>query len=260
MDKMENIKNLLDIIAKLRNPEGGCPWDLEQTHHTLLPYLLEEAHEYYQAVLSGSDIEMQDELGDVLLQVVLHAQIAKDRGSFNFEDVCQGLSEKLIRRHPHVFGGVKINSADEVSQQWQKIKASEKQKQKQDFYKKSINNNSALLSAQKIGEKSAIVKFDWSKPSEVLAKVEEELSELKHEIKQNDHAKMQAEMGDLLFSVVQLARHLNIDAESALKQANLKFINRFNKMHELISKDDKDLYTLEQNEKESYWIKVKQNE
>jgi MazG family protein len=257
---MENIKKLLEIIAKLRNPNGGCPWDLEQTHESLLPYLLEEAHEYYQAVINGMDSEMQDELGDVLLQVVLHAQIAKDRGSFNFEDVCQSLSDKLIRRHPHVFSNAQVKSAEDVSVQWQKIKQSETKNQSQEYYKKSINNNSALLSAQKIGEKSSIVKFDWAKPAEVLAKVEEELTELKHEIKQQDQNKMQAEMGDLLFSVVQLARHLNIDAEAALKQANLKFINRFNQMHKLIQKDGKDLYQMEQAEKEAYWIKVKQNE
>jgi len=257
---MENIKKLLEIIAKLRDPKDGCPWDLEQTQQSLLPYLIEEAHEYYQAVLSGDDREMQDELGDVLLQVVLHAQIAKDRGSFNFEQVCQTLSEKLIRRHPHVFGDAQVKSAKDVSQQWQKIKQTESKNGTESYYKKSINNNSALLSAQKIGEKSSLVKFDWSQASEVMAKVEEELAELKHEIKTNNQEKMQAEMGDLLFSVVQLARHLNIDAEAALKQANIKFINRFNQMHQLIADDGKDLYQLEQAEKEAYWIKVKQNE
>jgi tetrapyrrole methylase family protein/MazG family protein len=203
---------------------------------------------------------MQDELGDVLLQVVLHAQLAKDRGAFEFEDVCQTLTEKLIRRHPHVFGDVAMKDAQAVSDQWQEIKKTEKKQHEQYFYKTSINNNCALLSSQKIGEKSSQVKFDWTGPQEVLLKVEEELLELKAEIKAYDQQKMQEEMGDLLFSVVQLARHLNINAEAALKQANLKFINRFNKMHQLIEADKQDLHALSQQEKERYWVTVKQNE
>lgn len=251
--------SLVEVVQSLRGPEG-CPWDKEQTHHTLTQYAIEEVHELAEAIDRNNNAEMTEELGDLLLQVLLHAEIGRQEARFTLEDIIQGITEKLIRRHPHVFGEVSVKNSAEVLSNWAKIKdqekASEANKIKNPFHSIPVSLP-ALIRAQKIGSKTVRYNFDWSKASEVLAKVEEELGELKEVIAQNKSSLQQEELGDLLFSVVQLARHLNIDAEQSLRITNKKFENRFLKMRELVESEMKDFTQLPVTELEKYWRRAK---
>ncbi len=259
MDTKEFI-NLFTIVKKLRDPVGGCPWDLEQTHKTLLKYLVEESFEYIDAVEKNNSNEMKDELGDVLLQVLLHSVIAEQNSSFNFQDVCKNLSEKLVRRHPHVFGEAGKLTSSEVTENWQKIKNQEKGNKKKYFINSRDTMNTALNSANKIGVKSREVNFDWIKYEDVLSKVDEELDEVKEAINLKDKKKIEEELGDLLFSVAQLTRHLDLDPESVLKKANLKFVKRFNKLEDYIDQEKLDIKNISNDKMEVFWEKVKKNE
>ena len=249
----------VEVFKRLRDPESGCPWDLKQTHESLLKYLIEESYEYVQAVENKSTQGMQEELGDVLLQVLLNAQVAKDEGLFDIEDVAKTLADKMINRHPHVFGDVGVESSDEVVANWQKLKVKEKGKKK---YHISIDDvyAPALSAANTIGAKSQAVNFDWDKIEDVMAKVDEELIEVKEEIKLDPNSgKTFEEIGDLLFSVAQLARHLKIDPELALKEANKKFVKRINKVEELVLSDGKQMQELTTEKLEEYWSKIKKS-
>lgn len=270
------IKSLTQVVKALRHPETGCPWDLEQTHESLLKFLLEESYEFI-AACEESDFEgMKDELGDVLLQVLLHSEIASEKNHFTLEDVAKNLKEKLIRRHPHVFDRPDASiSTEEVIANWDEIKASEKQDngtQKQSHLKPSLINHPALYSAYKIGQKTHKIKFDWEDAMQVSYKVEEEWQELKEEmaplLSQGSHPtfsevnreKMEEEMGDFLFSVAQLARHLDLDPETCLRKANKKFLNRFHKMEKMIIEDKGGLEGLNQDQMDVYWNRVKDRE
>lgn len=233
MDTKE-LKKLVDVIAKLRSPEG-CPWDREQTHKTLKPNMLEEAYETVDAIDSGDMDNLKEELGDVLLQVVLHAQIASEEGAFNIEDVAKGLSDKLIYRHPHVFGDIKVDSPEEVMVNWEKLK------QKEKTHRKSVMDGiskaqSALMSAQKISKKAVKTGFEWRNEEELYKCIFSEFEEFKEAKNEGDKEHMEEEFGDILFAVVNLARWNKIDAEQALLKANNKFMKRFRKMEELAEK------------------------
>ena len=232
--KYPNLEKLVDIIAVLRS-ENGCPWDREQTHKTLRPNMLEEAYEAVDAIDDGDIPNLREELGDVLLQVVLHAQIAKDNNEFDIEDVAKELSDKLIHRHPHVFGDAHVDNANDVVVNWDKLKQEEK------IYRKSIldgisKSQSALMSAQKISKKVVKVGFEWENVESLKDCIKSEYKEFEQAVKTGDKEKMEDEMGDIFFATVNLARWYKIDAEQALLMANKKFTRRFQKMEELKTK------------------------
>jgi len=256
---------LVDVIEKLRDPVDGCPWDLKQTHESLIKYLIEESYEYIHAAEANDQGKMCEELGDVLLQVVLNAVVARQNGTFNIDDVCKEISDKLIRRHPHVFKTVnKEIDADGVVARWQEIKKEEKGPGEITYrIDPTYLSFPALFSANKIGKKTNEIKFDWKNFEEVAQVVEGEWqelqAELKHDVKVNKE-KIEDELGDLLFSLAQLGRHLDIDPENALRKANKKFLRRFNKMEELITEAGENLEEMNQMEMDVYWGKVKKIE
>ena len=230
----ENLEKLIDVVRTLRSPEG-CQWDRAQTHKSLKPNMLEEAYEAVDAMDSGDMKHLKEELGDVLLQVVLHAQIADDEKEFNIEDVAKGLTDKLIHRHPHVFGNTKVSSTQDIINNWEKLKQEEKQHRKSamDGISKS---QSALMSAQKISKKAVKTGFEWPNEESLYDCIYSEFEEFKQAEKEQDKEHMEEEFGDILFAVVNLARWNKIDAEQALLKANKKFMTRFRKMEELAVK------------------------
>jgi len=225
---------LIETVRTLRS-ENGCQWDREQTHKSLRPNMLEEAYEAVDAIDSGDLKHLKEELGDVLLQVVLHSQIADDEKSFNIDDVARGINEKLIRRHPHVFGNVEVSSTEEILANWEDIKRQEK------AHRTSVmdgisKSQSALMSAQKISKKAVKVGFEWDCEKTLYDCVYSELDEFKEACEGSDRDHIEEEMGDILFALVNLARWNKLDAEQALLKANKKFIKRFRKMEELAIK------------------------
>jgi ATP diphosphatase len=240
MTPSRDIARLLDIMAALRTPKTGCPWDLAQNFSTIAPYTLEEAYEVGDAIARGDLIDLREELGDLLLQVVFHARMAQEQGAFDFGDVVQGITEKLIRRHPHVFGDQRVageereHTPQAVEGLWERIKAQEKAARKG-----SAANDGALAGvpvalpaltrALKLQAKASKVGFDWNDPRMVLRKIREEADEIEAELDraERDDAATAAEVGDLLFAVVNLARHLRADPEAVLRQTNAKFEHRF---------------------------------
>ncbi len=259
---MKEIYSLLETVAKLRDPEGGCPWDLKQTHQSLTPYMLEEAYEAVDAIESGDAAEIRQELGDVLLQVVLHAQIASEIGQFNFADVATSINEKMIRRHPHVFSNQKFNNEAEQKQFWDAEKQREKGKQNNDdsiLFELPLNLP-ALLKAEKIQKRVSRVGFDWGNVSQVIDKIEEEIAEVKEALIANDQSHVHEEVGDLMFAVVNLARFTQINAEKALSNANRKFTHRFQQLEQLAKLDNKSLGECSLDQLEQYWSRVKDQE
>lgn len=250
---------LVDIISKLRDPKDGCPWDLKQTHKSLLKYLIEESYEYVHAAKTGDSKKMEEELGDVLLQVLLHSQIASEEGAFDIESVSKTLAEKMVRRHPHVFLDKSLaKSSEEVTKNWEAIKAQEKKTAKKTFIEEDAYLPS-LMAAEKIGKKSKTVNFDWDTVEQVFVKVEEELGEVQMELKADNRSKsrLKEEIGDLLFSVAQLSRHLGFDAEETLREANLKFIKRFGSMEDMALEKGLDMSKMTVPELEELWQAVK---
>lgn len=256
-DNLKAINELLATVKTLRAP-GGCPWDRAQTHETLVPYAIEESFELAQAIESGIDADIKDELGDVLFQVILHSAMAEERNSFKLSDVIQNINAKLIRRHPHVFAGEKVKDMDEIFKRWDEIKAEEKKNLPLKLL--DVSPMPALQRATKIGNKTNKLQFDWSNASEVQDKVLEEMAELNHAVSSENKKSMEEEMGDLLFSIAQWARHLGLDAETCLRKGNEKFLRRFNQMGELARQDHRQFTDLSLSEKESYWNKVKKTE
>lgn len=255
---MSELDKAISVIEKLRHPSEGCPWDLKQTHQSLLKYLFEEAYEFEAAVLEKNTAQMRGELGDLLLQVILHSAIAKGDGHFTLEDVARELKEKIVRRHPHVFSENKEKlSSQEVTERWQEIKKEEKKGDS--TFPPEIRNFPSLICAQKIGSHSAKVSFDWENAAQVSYKVEEEWQELKEELAPSTINKERAEeeLGDFLFSTVQLARHLDIDADMALRKANFKFLKRFELLEKLVLEEGRDIKKLSQAELDLYWVKAK---
>jgi MazG family protein len=220
------ITRLREVVHCLRAP-GGCPWDQEQTHESLIPHVIEEAYEVVEAIRSGDAAAMCDELGDLLLQSVLHAEIASETGAFDLDSMAQGLSEKLIRRHPHVFGEANAADSDAVLAQWDAIKATERPGKPKGLLHGVGKGLPALMKGQKLQKKAAKVGFDWPDTEPVFGKISEETLELREAMATGDRMQMEHELGDLLFSVVNLARKLGLDAEAALAGANERFTQRF---------------------------------
>ena len=256
---MSSIHSLLETMRKLRDKDDGCPWDIEQTFESLSECVVEEAYEVSDAISRKDYENLKEELGDVLLQVIFQAQIANELKLFNFDEIVDSLNKKLIRRHPHVFEGApKPLSAKEQTQAWDAIKAQEKNKKDiQNTFDDIPASIPPILKAKKIQKKASKKGFDWKESIDVIEKVEEELKELKHEIQQNNKENSQEELGDLLFSIVNLSRHLEIDASEAINQANHKFVKRFRLMEEEIAKDKKELDNLSPEELEEFWVKIK---
>ncbi len=232
-DAEQQLVRLRAIMHRLRAP-GGCPWDAEQTHASLVPNLIEEAYETVDTIQRGDFEHLKEELGDLLLQVVFHSELAAEAGHFTLDDVARGISEKLVRRHPHVFGDSNVASTDAVLRQWDEIKRAEKGAEEKPFLHDVGKGLPALLRAAKLQKKAAKVGFDWPTETGVLAKIREELLELQAAMDEQNIAAVAEEMGDLLFSVVNLARFRNIDPEVLMAAANTKFENRFGKMEALL--------------------------
>jgi ATP diphosphatase len=235
MKASRDIGRLLEIMAALRTPGSGCPWDLEQDFASIAPYTLEEAYEVADAIARSNLVDLREELGDLLLQVVFHARLAQEQGAFDFGDVVEAITAKLLRRHPHVFGEAKGLSPEQVEGLWDRIKAEEKtERQARGGEPKESGalagvpiGMTALTRALKLQEKAAKVGFDWNDPMAVLSKIREECDEIEAEIAAGDREKAVAETGDLLFAVVNLARHLDADPEATLRATNEKFVRRF---------------------------------
>jgi MazG family protein len=225
---LDSISELRAVMHRLRAP-GGCPWDAEQTHESLIPHLIEEAYEVAEAARSGDMAHFCEELGDLLLQPIFHAEIAAESGSFTFDDIARGITEKLIRRHPHVFGDATAATSDAVLTQWEQIKRAEKGDQPQPFLHGISKGLPALMRAQKLQKKAAKVGFDWPDIAPVLDKIREETTEILDAVASGEKDAIREEVGDLLFTVVNLARKLGVDAEIALSEANSKFEDRFGK-------------------------------
>ena len=238
------IRSLLDIMRQLRDPDSGCPWDLKQDFHTIVPYTIEETYELADAIATEDFAQIRDELGDVLFQVVFYTQIASEQALFTFEDVVDGIAEKLLRRHPHVFaetGGQRV-SEGEVKERWEQIKGEERQQKNQggtlDDIPKALP---ALSRSQKLQKRAARVGFDWSELDAVRGKVDEELGELAEAVFQGDSAAIESEVGDIFLAMVNLARHLGVDAEDALRHANRRFEDRFRLMETAAERDGSQL-------------------
>src|SRR5438876_8342090 len=248
---------LCEIVAKLRAPDG-CPWDREQTHESLLPAVIEEAYEVAEAARGKNDGHFREELGDLLLLVVMHAEIAREEGRFNIEDVLREISDKLVRRHPHVFGTSGARDTGAVLKQWEAIKREEKKGDS--HYLASLPKAlPALVRAQKAQSKAARVNFDWTEARDAMAKVEEELDEAKEAIQSQQKEMSEDEIGDLLFAVVNLARKCNIDAESALQSATDKFVARFNQLEDKLKSRGKKLGDVDLEEMDAIWDEIKRN-
>lgn len=261
--KNQEFKKLQDVVKRLRDPKEGCPWDLKQTHQSLLPYLIEESFEFINAAENQDSLHMEEELGDILLQVLLHSTIAEQDDRFNLETISKKLADKLIHRHPHVFKqkDSEIDS-EQVEINWEKIKQKEKieKGEKQtSLINESLLNLPSMLSSFKIGKKTENIGFDWDNYNQVAWKVEEEWQELKEELapQQISIDRVEEEMGDFLFSTVQLARHLKLDPEKCLRAANKKFIKRFQKMEKLIDQDGLNINNLNQKEMDVFWDEAK---
>lgn len=250
---MSELDKLRAIVARLRATDG-CPWDREQTNASLLPALLEEAYEVAGAVRARDDANLREELGDLLLLIIMHAQIASEENRFGLDDVAREISEKLIRRHPHVFGDSSAQGSEQVLKQWEAIKQSEK---KGNYLASLPTALPALMRAQKAQKKAARVNFDWNDVPEVVAKIDEELAETKEAVGSGDEEKIADEIGDLLFAVVNLARKQNLEAESLLRAATDKFIARFNEMENRLRDRGGKLGEAELNQLDTIWNEIK---
>ncbi|MEO8893860.1 MAG: nucleoside triphosphate pyrophosphohydrolase [Coleofasciculaceae cyanobacterium] len=260
VSELEALQQLIDVVAQLRSPDGGCPWDLAQTPQTLTPYVIEEAYEVVDAIRSGEQKAIQEELGDLLLQVVLQAQIASEAGNFSLTDVAQGITEKLIRRHPHVFDDVEVQNVEEVRQNWEQIKAAEKGEtieEAQLLSRKLARYASTLpplMAGMKISQKAGAAGFDWDNVEGIWEKFQEELGEFKQAIEQESLAEQQAELGDLLFTIIQIARWYKLDPTEGLQGTNRRFIQRFAQIEAMANRPISD-YKLE--ELEILWQQAK---
>src|SRR5205823_3101746 len=265
MRPSRDISGLLDIMAKLRTPVSGCPWDLEQNFSTIAPYTIEEAYEVADAIARGDLDDLRDELGDLLLQVVFHARMAQEQGAFEFADVVESLTEKLVRRHPHVFGEERGLTAKAVEGLWERIKRAERaQKGNVSNGKETASTLAgiavalpALTRALKLQAKAGEVGFDWNDPLAVLAKIREEANEIETEVAAGNRATAGAEVGDLLFAVVNLARHLDVDPEAMLRATNRKFERRFAMIERALADRGKTLQAATLEEMDALWNEAK---
>ncbi len=260
------LTRLLDIMAQLRDPETGCPWDVEQTFATIAPYTIEEAYEVADAISEGDMAGLREELGDLLLQVVFHARMAEEDGQFDFDAVAGAIADKMVRRHPHVFGDTTFDDEAAQKTNWEAHKSAERAtKAEQSGRRPSVLDGvpsalPALLRCEKLGKRAARVGFEWPDVGGALDKLDEELGELKAEIDHGDAARLTDEIGDVLFSVVNVARHLRIDPEAALRHANTKFERRFHAVENSYAADGKDIADASLENMEERWQSAKTGE
>lgn len=271
MEPSRDISRLIEIMAALRDPQSGCPWDTEQDFASIAPYTIEEAYEVADAIVRGSKDDLRDELGDLLLQVVYHARMAEEEGEFTFEDVVEGITRKMIRRHPHVFGSETARGAGMAKGMWERIKAEEKAEKRaariargqdpEDGGKGYLDGIPlafpALTRALKLQEKAARVGFDWKDAEPILAKIEEEIAELREALAAKKQSDIADEFGDVLFSLVNYARHIGIDAEDALRGTNEKFRTRFHAVERSLAMKERTLDEASLDEMEALWQRAK---
>lgn len=254
------LERLVDIMGRLRTPGTGCPWDLEQNLASLRPYLIEEAYEVLEAIDEGDPSEHRKELGDLLLQIVFQARIREEEGRFSFADVADAISDKLTYRHPHVFGDKKVSGAEEVLQDWAKLKEAERRAEGKkdpsalDGVPRALP---ALVRSERLGEKASRVGFDWASAHDVEAKIQEELREVAEAVEQGDPEKIEEEIGDLLFAVTQLARKANVHPEDALRTAATKFETRFRLMEKRARERGQELDRLDAKALDDLWNEAK---
>jgi len=270
MQPSRNIQRLIEIMAALRDPERGCPWDVEQTFASIAPYTIEEAYEVADAIERGDSEDLREELGDLLLQVVFHARMAEEAGLFDFGGVVEAITAKLIRRHPHVFGDARELDAEAVKILWGRIKADEKRLRAEARQSAGLRAEAlsgalggvpvslpALTRALKLQEKAGKVGFDWDDVRAVIAKLREEVAEVEAEIGRRSVAKLSDEVGDLLFAAVNLARHLKVDPEAALRAANAKFERRFAHIEQRLAENGRKPESADLDEMEALWLEAK---
>ncbi len=270
MQSSRDVHRLIEIMAALRDPDHGCPWDVEQSFASIVPFTIEEAYEVADAIERGDSEDLRDELGDLLLQVVFHAQMAQEAGLFDFGGVVEAITAKLIRRHPHVFGDARELDAKAVKALWARIKADEKRLRAE--ARRSAGNRAeaplgalggvplslpALSRALKLQEKAAKVGFDWDDVRAVIAKLREEVAEVEAEIGEGSAGKLSNEVGDLLFAAVNLARHLHVDPEAALRGANAKFERRFAHIERRLAENGRGPEGADLDEMEALWLEAK---
>lgn len=261
---MSHIEDLLAIMTRLRDPREGCPWDRAQDFTTIAPHTLEEAYEVADAIARKDMADLKDELGDLLFQVVFHARMAEEGGHFRFEDVVQAIVDKLTRRHPHVFGDAKIGSAAEQSEAWEESKAAERAAKAQGRPPGALDHVPVTLPAMsravKIQRRVSRVGFDWNDPHKVLEKIAEESDEVREELGERDPGRLRHEIGDLLFACVNLARHVDVDPETALRETNLRFERRFRRVESLLAEKQLHPQRVSLEEMETLWRQAKREE
>jgi len=260
MGAPEAFAELVRIMERLRAP-GGCPWDREQTHESIKPYLIEEAYEVAEAIEANDTTELRTELGDLLLQIVFHAEMAREAGHFTIEDVVRGIVDKMIRRHPHVFGDTLVKDSDEVLRNWARIKAEERKHHTDNSVVAGVPRAlPALLRAHRLGEKASHVGFDWSEPHAVLAKVREELDELEAALAAGAAPHIAAELGDLVFALTSFGRLLGLRAEDAVQGASDRFVHRFRYIEQRLTERGHDIHTASLDEMNALWDEAKAQE
>ncbi|MFO1431164.1 MAG: nucleoside triphosphate pyrophosphohydrolase [Candidatus Competibacteraceae bacterium] len=258
---MQEVKKLLNLMERLRDPHAGCPWDRAQTYASIAPYTIEEAYEVADAIARGDRAELKQELGDLLFQVVFHAQLAREEGAFTFAEVAAAVTEKMIRRHPHVFGETRYADRAEQSHAWERLKAAERDTPAASVLDGIPATLPAMTRATKLQRKAAQVGFDWTEPMAVLEKITEELTELRHELETGAAAtRLTEELGDVLFACVNLARHLAVEPESALRMANLKFERRFRRIEDWLKAAGRSFQQAGLAELDALWERAKAEE
>ena len=261
LNKLESISKIRKVIKILRDPIHGCPWDLKQDYNSLAPYSIEEAYELVEAIENNDIEEIKKELGDLLLQIILISQVADDKGDFDFDDVANEISEKIIRRHPQIFDK-NYNENDFPHESWEKIKKLEKNKNinAKNTLDQVEKNIPTLLRSLKIQKKAASLNFDWENETQVLNKIDEEIHELKDALKVNNKKMIEEELGDLFFTIINLSRRLNLDPEQTIRKANKKFVTRFNEMENFIEDNKLKWHNLKKHDFKNLWNKVKNNQ
>ena len=259
LNKLVSIEKIRKIIEILRDPQNGCPWDLKQDYQSLAPYSIEEAYELVNAIESSNIDNIKNELGDLLLQVVLISQVASDKGDFNFDDVANEISKKIIRRHPQIFDH-NYTKNDLPNESWEKIKNDEKGEGKlksKHILDRIETNIPSTIRSIKIQKKAASLNFDWDDETQVLTKVDEELNELKEALKNGQKENIEEELGDLFFTLLNLSRHLKLDPDQTIRKANSKFIQRFNTMENILDEMNLKWHNLKKSDLEKLWRKAK---
>jgi tetrapyrrole methylase family protein/MazG family protein len=255
----DDFDQLVELMARLRSP-GGCPWDLQQTSRSLKPFLLEECYEVVEALDDGSPEKIREELGDVLFQIIFHARIAEEKGEFTIRDVIAGTVEKMTRRHPHVFGDVKLETEQEVLANWEEIKKRERGNEQRTSILEGVPKDlPSLLRAHRLQERAARVGFDWSRIEEVLPKLDEEIAEFKESLKQENAAGIEEELGDIFFVLVNISRFLGVNPEDALRKTISKFIHRFKYIEEHAANAGRSLNDMTLEEMDRLWEEAKKS-